>query len=74
MVALQYLHLLTVPWSSGQQHFVWSKTLTLTITTSTSQLIVTLAHYTVIANAFDCEEYLVTNLLKWPWTLWHLGR
>jgi len=43
---------------------------TLTITTSTSQLIVTSAHYTVIAKALDCEEYLVTNLLKWSWSLW----
>ena len=55
-------------WSSGQQHFVWSKTDTLT-TTSTSQLIVTSAHYTIIVKAFDCEEYLVANLLKWPWSL-----
>ena len=58
-----------VPWFSEQQRFVWSKTDTLTITTSTSQLIVTSAHYTVIAQALDSEEYLVTNLLKWPWPL-----
>jgi len=30
------------------------------------QLIVTSAHYTVIAKALDCEEYLVTDLLKRP--------
>jgi len=23
----------------------------------------------LIAKALDCEEYLVTNLLKWPWSL-----
>ena len=63
---LQKLHRLTVPWSSGQQWFIWSKTDTLTITTRTSQLIVTSAHYTVIAKASDCEEFLVTNLLKRP--------
>ena len=57
-----------VPWSSEQQRFVWSKTDTLTIT-STSQLIVTSAHHTVIAKALDSEEYLVTNLLNWPWPL-----
>jgi len=45
MGALQYLHLLTVLWSSGQHRFIWSKTDTLKITTSTSQLIVTSAHY-----------------------------
>jgi len=39
------------------------------ISTRTSQLIVTSAHYTVIAKALDCEEYLVTNLLKIPWPL-----
>jgi len=27
------------------------------------------AHYTLIAKALDCEEYLQTNLLKWPWSL-----
>jgi len=43
---------------------VWSKTNNLTITTSTSQLIVTSAHYMLIAKVLDCEEYLVTNLLK----------
>jgi len=42
---------------------MFDKTDTLTIT-SISQLIVTSAHYTVIAKALDCEEYLVTNLLK----------
>ena len=55
--------------SSGQQRCVWSKTDTLTITTNTSQPIVTSAHYTVIAKALDCEEHLATNLLKWPWSL-----
>jgi len=45
------------------------KTDTLTITTSSSQLIVTSAHYTVIAKASDCEEFLVTNLSKWSWSL-----
>jgi len=48
MGALQYLHLLTVMWYSGPHRLVWSKTDTLKITTSTSQLIVTSAHYTVI--------------------------
>ena len=47
-------------WSSGQERFVWSKTDTLTIT-STSQLIVTSAHYTVIAKELDCQEYLATT-------------
>jgi len=32
---------------------------TLTITTSTWQLIVTPAHYAEIAKALDCEEYLI---------------
>jgi len=39
------------------------------ITTSTSQLIVSSGHYTTIAKALDCEEHLVTNLSKWPWSL-----
>jgi len=39
-----------------------SKTDTLTITTSTSQLIVISAHYAVNCN--DCAEYLATNILK----------
>ena len=47
---------------------VWSKTDILTIT-STSQIIVTSAHYTVIAKVLDCEGYLVMDLLKWPWSL-----
>ena len=74
MGALQYVHVSTVPWSSGQQRCVWSKTDTLTITTSTSQIIVTSVHYTVIAKALDCEEYLATNLLKWPYPMSHLRR
>jgi len=41
MGALQKLHRLTVPWSSGQQCFAC------TIRSSTSQIIVTSAHYTV---------------------------
>ena len=69
MGALQKLHRWTIPWSSAQQRFVWSQTDTSTIRTSTSQLIVTSAHYTVIAKASDCEEILVANLLKWPWCL-----
>ena len=48
---------------------VISKTDILTITTSTSQIIVSSSHYTVIAKALHCEEYLVNNLLKWPWSL-----
>jgi len=36
---------------------------TFTIMTSTSQLTVTSAHYTAIAKALDCKEYLVTILL-----------
>jgi len=39
------------------------------ITTSTWQLIVTSGDYRVIAKALDCEEYLVKNLSKWPWSL-----
>jgi len=35
-----------------------AKTDTLKITTSTSQLIITSAHYTVIAKELDCEDYL----------------
>ena len=42
-----------------------------TITTSTSQLVVTSVHYTVTANASDCDEYLVMNLLRWPCDLCH---
>jgi len=37
--------------------------------TNTSQLIFTSAHYTAIAKALDCEEYLVTNLLFY--TVWN---
>ena len=48
---------------------LWPKTDTLTITTSTSQLIITSVHYTVIAKELDCEDYLITNLWKWPWSL-----
>jgi len=69
MEASQKIYRLTVPWSSGQQRFVWSRTDTLTITTSTSQQIVMSAHYTVIAKASDYEEFLVTNLSKWPRSL-----
>ena len=58
--------LLTVPCSRRQQRFVWCTTDTPTITTSTSQLIVTSVHYTAIAKTLDCKEYLVTILLKWP--------
>jgi len=32
--------------------------------TNTSQVIVTSAHYAVLAKALNCEECLVTNLLK----------
>jgi len=48
---------------------LWATTDTLTITTSTSQLIITSAHYTVIAKELDRENHLITSLLKWPWSL-----
>jgi len=49
LAASQKLHLLTFPRSGGEQRFVWSKTDTLTLTTNTSQLIVTSARYIVIS-------------------------
>ena len=56
MGALQSLHLLTVPWSSGKHRFVLFKSDILTITTSTSQLIVTSAYYAVIAKALIAKN------------------
>jgi len=39
------------------------------MTISTSQPIVASAHYTVIAKVLDCDDYSVTNSLKWLWFL-----
>ena len=46
-----------------KQRFVWSRTDTLTIT-STSQLIVTSAHYTVISKALHRKKNLVKELIE----------
>jgi len=64
MGALQWLHLLTVAWSGAQQRFVWSNTCPHDHDKHFATNCYVSAPYGNF-KALDCEEYLVTNLLKW---------